>query len=283
MATATTDHAAAAPSSSDALPASVAALVPTLSLARVKGACGVVGVLGGCGEYAGAPYFAAMASIRVGADMTHVFCSRAAAPVIKSYSPELIVHGVVRESADVKKDPPRSLGDEQPSTTAAFADAEDVLRRVPSHTGPHATASAMCTSILKDFTSRRISPLAAPRSHRSRRASTPFNAASDAFRRRPDVPFATTDRPSRSWTPRLSSLVVGPGLGRDRSMQLTAKLVVYHAMKSNLPIVFDADGLYMLTKEPELVRGYSRATLTPNVNELRRVLYTGSHTTAFAM
>ena len=96
-------------------------------------------------------------------------------------------------------------------------------------------------------------------------------------------------------------------MGRDRSMQLTAKLVVYHAMKSNLPIVFDADGLYMLTKEPELVRGYSRATLTPNVNELRRalvegavfyvhtrrkpgfepgkyrrVLYTGSHTTALA-
>ena len=72
--------------------------------------------------------------------------------------------------------------------------------------------------------------------------------------------------------PRLSSLVVGPGMGRDRSMQLTAKLVVYHAMKSNLPIVFDADALYMLTKEPELVRGYSRATLTPNVNELRRAL-----------
>ena len=64
-ATAATDHAAAASSSSsDALPPSVAALVPTLSLARKKGACGVVGVLGGCAEYAGAPFFAAMASIR---------------------------------------------------------------------------------------------------------------------------------------------------------------------------------------------------------------------------
>ena len=33
-----------------------------------------------------------------GADLAHVFCSRDAAPVIKSYSPELIVHPVLRES-----------------------------------------------------------------------------------------------------------------------------------------------------------------------------------------
>ena len=60
--------------------------------------------------------------------MTHVFCSRGAAPVNKSYSPELIVHGVVRESADVKRDPPRSVGDEHPTTIAAVADADEILR-----------------------------------------------------------------------------------------------------------------------------------------------------------
>lgn len=30
-----------------------------------------------------------------GADLTHVFCAREAASVIKSYSPELIVHPVL--------------------------------------------------------------------------------------------------------------------------------------------------------------------------------------------
>lgn len=30
-----------------------------------------------------------------GADLSHVFCAREAAPVIKSYSPELIVHPVL--------------------------------------------------------------------------------------------------------------------------------------------------------------------------------------------
>lgn len=33
--------------------------------------------------------------ISQGADLTHVFCAREAAPVIKSYSPELIVHPVL--------------------------------------------------------------------------------------------------------------------------------------------------------------------------------------------
>lgn len=33
-----------------------------------------------------------------GADLSHVFCTKDAAPVIKSYSPELIVHPVLEES-----------------------------------------------------------------------------------------------------------------------------------------------------------------------------------------
>ena len=59
-----------------------------------------------------------------------------------------------------------------------------LLRRVPSRTGPRTTASAWCTSILKDF-SRRFSP-PAPR-FQSQHTSTPFNSASDAFERHPDV------------------------------------------------------------------------------------------------
>ena len=59
------------------------------------------------------------------------------------------------------------------------------LRRV-LYTASHTTASAWCTSILKDF-SRRISPPGRVPRFQSRRASTPHNSASDAFHRHPDV------------------------------------------------------------------------------------------------
>lgn len=39
-----------------------------------------------------------------GADLSHVFCTTDAAPVIKSYSPELIVHPVLEESYNVGYD-----------------------------------------------------------------------------------------------------------------------------------------------------------------------------------
>lgn len=37
-----------------------------------------------------------------GADLSHVFCTRDAAPVIKSYSPELIVHPILEESYSIR-------------------------------------------------------------------------------------------------------------------------------------------------------------------------------------
>ena len=95
---------------------------------------GRVGVLGGAQEwamaykqlhafvwrlisYTGAPFFAAMSALRLvrrpsrhiqwihltllmdrkGADLSHVICSPTAAGAIKSYSPDLIVHPILRE------------------------------------------------------------------------------------------------------------------------------------------------------------------------------------------
>ena len=66
-----------------ALRARVRALVPSLDSELYKGQAGKVGVLGGCREYTGAPFFAAASALRVGADLSHVFCTRSAAPVIK--------------------------------------------------------------------------------------------------------------------------------------------------------------------------------------------------------
>ena len=73
-------------------------LVPELDSSRYhKGQAGKIGVVGGCSEYTGAPYFAAMSALRMGADLAHVFCAEGAGQVIKSYSPELIVHPYLRE------------------------------------------------------------------------------------------------------------------------------------------------------------------------------------------
>ena len=71
-------------------------IIPSLSNAQVsgkkKGSDGCIGIVGGSREYTGAPYFAGISAFRTGADLVHVFCHPEASAVIKSYSPELIVH-----------------------------------------------------------------------------------------------------------------------------------------------------------------------------------------------
>lgn len=56
-----------------------------------KGQHGRIGVVGGCHLYTGAPYYAAMASLRAGAELASVFTAPSAAQAIKTYSPELMV------------------------------------------------------------------------------------------------------------------------------------------------------------------------------------------------
>lgn len=74
--------------------------VPLLSNELHKGQAGRVGVVGGSFEYTGAPYFAAMSALKLGADIIHLFCCRDAAIPIKSYSPELMVHPVLDDPTD---------------------------------------------------------------------------------------------------------------------------------------------------------------------------------------
>lgn len=45
--------------------------------------------------YTGAPFFAAISALKAGADLVHVMCEQEAGQVIKSYSPELIVHPIL--------------------------------------------------------------------------------------------------------------------------------------------------------------------------------------------
>ena len=69
-------------------------LLPTYQRHHYKGLTGKVAVIGGSKTYSGAPYFAAMAALRTGSDLSFVYCHEDAALAIKSYSPEIIVNSV---------------------------------------------------------------------------------------------------------------------------------------------------------------------------------------------
>ncbi|XP_076015301.1 ATP-dependent (S)-NAD(P)H-hydrate dehydratase isoform X1 [Genypterus blacodes] len=157
----------------------VKTIVPPLTSKKHKGQDGRIGIIGGCQEYTGAPYFAAISALKVGADLSHVFCTKDAATVIKSYSPELIVHPVL------------------------------------------------------------------------------------------DSPNAVEE--IEKWLPRLHSLVVGPGLGRDDRLLKTAKEVIEKSKARDIPIVIDADGLWLVTQQPSVIQGYQKGILTPNFMEFTRL------------
>ncbi|KAH6646336.1 H-hydrate dehydratase [Truncatella angustata] len=73
-------------------------MVPPMLKEFHKGQLGRVAVIGGSVDYTGAPYFSAMASAKLGCDMSHVICTPGAASVIKTYSPNLMVHPLMRQS-----------------------------------------------------------------------------------------------------------------------------------------------------------------------------------------
>lgn len=68
--------------------------------------------------------------------------------------------------------------------------------------------------------------------------------------------------------PRLHALVIGPGLGRAEAARGLLKTVVAKARSLSLPLVVDADALHFVAQDPDMVRGYQRALLTPNAAEL---------------
>ncbi|KAM5558656.1 hypothetical protein ABKV19_020376 [Rosa sericea] len=169
------------------------AITPTLDPNRHKGQAGKIAVIGGCREYTGAPYFAAISALKIGADLSHVFCTRDAASVIKSYSPELIVHPILEESYSVRDE-----------------DKSFILEKV----------------------------------------------------------LGEVDK----WMERFDCLVIGPGLGRDPFLLDCVSKIIKHARQSNVPIVIDGDGLFLITNWLDLVSGYHLAVLTPNVNEYKRLV-----------
>ncbi|ELP87132.1 hypothetical protein EIN_496870 [Entamoeba invadens IP1] len=154
-------------------------IIPKLDYAQHKGSCGKVAILGGSVEYTGAPYFSAMTALRVGCDISHVFCHEEAATAIKAYSPELIVHPFFKQDYNL----------------------EDCIK----------------------------------------------------------------------WADTIQCFVVGPGLGRDQYILDIAKAVCGVLLSKGKRIVFDADGLFMITKNIEMIKNKKNVILTPNVAEYGRL------------
>ncbi|KAF8940359.1 hypothetical protein BGZ58_006822 [Dissophora ornata] len=70
---------------------------------------------------------------------------------------------------------------------------------------------------------------------------------------------------------RVHVLAVGPGLSRDKGMLQCAKHAIEKARELEMPIVIDADALFLIQNEPDLVQGYAKAILTPNLVEFGRL------------
>lgn len=169
-----------------------------------KGSSGRIAVLGGSDRYTGAPYYAAMAALRVGADLSTVFTAAEAATPLKCYSPELMV---------------------QPVYSAADFD------RIASGQAKPAQAQAWMRAMVEAVTQ-------------------------------------SLDR--------VHCLVVGPGMGRCPAVMQAVARIIAQARQQNVYMVLDADALFLLS-QPEyrnLLRGYDKAVLTPNVMEYKR-LYEG--------
>ncbi|KPP71150.1 hypothetical protein Z043_109967 [Scleropages formosus] len=137
-----------APRNMDSLLPLVRSIIPPLTPRKHKGQDGRIGIIGGY--------------------LSHVFCTKDAATVIKSYSPELIVHPVL--------------------------DSADAVQEVDK------------------------------------------------------------------WLPRLHSLVD----------------IVEKSKARGIPIVIDADGLWLVAQQPSVIHGYQKAILTPNFMEFSR-LYEATH------
>ncbi|KAH6854167.1 Ribokinase-like protein [Chaetomium sp. MPI-CAGE-AT-0009] len=112
--------------------ARVRQMIPPMLEKFHKGQLGRVGVIGGSEDYTGAPYFSAMASARLGCDMSHVICTPAAAAVIKTYSPNLMVHPLMRSSPSSPGNPASTSTSTTSTTTqpSTETDASSIAARI---------------------------------------------------------------------------------------------------------------------------------------------------------
>ena len=90
------------------------------------------------------------------------------------------------------------------------------------------------------------------------------SAAGEVVSHWPEVVAA----PSAAAAGRVQAWAVGPGLGTDED----ARIALTFALRTDLPVIVDADGLTLLASHPHLVTGRTAPTvLTPHAGEYERL------------
>ncbi|CAH1105299.1 unnamed protein product [Psylliodes chrysocephalus] len=75
------------------------------------------------------------------------------------------------------------------------------------------------------------------------------------------------------WLDRLHVILIGPGLGRHNSTFNVIEGVINSCRDKKKPMVIDADGLYLISQKPELLKNYpAPIVLTPNIMEFNRLV-----------
>ena len=72
---------------------------------------------------------------------------------------------------------------------------------------------------------------------------------------------------------RFHVLVIGPGLGRCPMVLEATFRIIQEAKSRNVPLVLDADALFLLTLDPyqKAIENYDTVVLTPNVVDRQRL------------
>lgn len=65
--------------------------------------------------------------------------------------------------------------------------------------------------------------------------------------------------------------VIGPGFGRDGLMVKTMIKIIEQIKVVNKPIILDGDALFVISLDPNIIKGYTKAVLTPNLIEFERI------------
>lgn len=76
----------------------------------------------------------------------------------------------------------------------------------------------------------------------------------------------------RPWLDRLHVIVIGPGLGRDDKTFKTIVELIAVCRDMKKPLVIDADGLFLISQKPDIIKEYPGVVLTPNAMEFSRLV-----------
>lgn len=75
----------------------------------------------------------------------------------------------------------------------------------------------------------------------------------------------------KEWLPRFHAVVVGPGLGRDpNTIQLCLEILIT-LKEMNKITVLDADGLFAILSQPDIMKNFTNLFITPNIVEFNRI------------